>query len=168
MLSEMKRPGRGGARHGARNARSMDRTSLFSNITKPFDFKATNLAALPALRIILSCWAPNGDTKPLQSADPRPTLRGDARLRLAQPGRSLARRAEEAPDTDGSKLRISSGLELIASEFDYEVNQTNNRDTRRWRHSRVLSNPEVCCRMPATMARREDRVAAKWRHVNGC
>ena len=60
MLHTMKRPGRGGARRGTRNATSQTLTSRSSSSRTPIDFEAINRAAVLALPILLARWLPNG------------------------------------------------------------------------------------------------------------
>jgi hypothetical protein len=60
MKGKSKHPGRGGARHGVKNATSMGRTSHFSSNTTRVDFEAINRAALRLLPTLLARWLPNG------------------------------------------------------------------------------------------------------------
>jgi len=60
MPNKMIRPGRGGARHGARNATSSARNSPSCPTTTRIDFEAINQAALPLLMRMLFRWLPGG------------------------------------------------------------------------------------------------------------
>ena len=60
MPNKMVRPGRGGARHGARNATSSARNSPSCPTTTRIDFEAINQAALPLLMRMLFRWLPGG------------------------------------------------------------------------------------------------------------
>ena len=60
MPNSKRHPGRGGTRHGVRNATSKARTSHSSFSKWHLNFEAINRATLPLLPILVTRWLPKG------------------------------------------------------------------------------------------------------------
>jgi hypothetical protein len=81
MKHKVEHPGRGGTRHGVRNATSNARYSLSSPNTNRVDFKAINDATPPALPIVLArqaLFVEQACTADMEDGQPLPPLIEDS------------------------------------------------------------------------------------------
>jgi putative DNA primase/helicase len=166
MLNMIKYPGRGGARHGVRNATSKARNSRCSCSTKKLDFEAINCAALLVLPILLAQWLPTGKRvgREYVALNPRRDDRHFGSFKIAISGRRVGMWADfSTGDEGGDVISLAAYLfELSQGEAARRVADMVGLDVTRIGVCEV-SEKRSLPKADESVKRRIERAVMLWR-----